>query len=575
LKFNRQFFRDFWLLLKPYWSSEEKWRAFALLGASVLCIIIGVRASIAVNTFNKDFFNALQNFDKAALINSLLHFSVIVVVFVCAYGYAFYFNGLLSVRWRRWLTENCLKKWLDNHTHYHMQLKHNSVDNPDQRISEDLEQFPELTLSVFSMLFRSSLTLISFGYILWNLSGSLSIPVGAHHIVIPGYLFWGSLLYTVLGTWIVGLIGKKLAGLDYQQQRFNADFRFSLARMRETGEQIALYQGESAELNKFDLLFGRIFNNYTTLLRLRKRLMFFTNGYDVASLVFGIFLAVPLYLQKKIQLGGMMQISSAFGQVIGAFSVLINGFGLFAQWRAVIFRLTEFNQSINRYSVVSSGINVKEHHGNDIVIQHLKLSLPDGRLLLDDINLVLPLGGSFLLSGRSGLGKSTLLRALAGLWLYGEGQIALPKNKKLFFLPQKPYLPLGSLKEVLVYPHNCDIDDRILVEALKLCALAKFEHRLTEVRNWAQELSLGEQQLIAFARIFVSKPDIIFLDEATSALDELTEAQVYRSIRKMLPQATIVSVGHRNSLSQFHEQLITLAKHEHSAVSSKSELATV
>ncbi len=575
MKFNRQFFRDFWLLLKPYWSSEEKWRAFALLGASVLCIIIGVRASIAVNTFNKDFFNALQNFDKAALINSLLHFSVIVVVFVCAYGYAFYFNGLLSVRWRRWLTENCLKKWLDNHTHYHMQLKHNSVDNPDQRISEDLEQFPELTLSVFSMLFRSSLTLISFGYILWNLSGSLSIPVGAHHIVIPGYLFWGSLLYTVLGTWIVGLIGKKLAGLDYQQQRFNADFRFSLARMRETGEQIALYQGESAELNKFDLLFGRIFNNYTTLLRLRKRLMFFTNGYDVASLVFGIFLAVPLYLQKKIQLGGMMQISSAFGQVIGAFSVLINGFGLFAQWRAVIFRLTEFNQSINRYSVVSSGINVKEHHGNDIVIQHLKLSLPDGRLLLDDINLVLPLGGSFLLSGRSGLGKSTLLRALAGLWLYGEGQIALPKNKKLFFLPQKPYLPLGSLKEVLVYPHNCDIDDHILVEALKLCALVKFEHGLTEVRNWAQELSLGEQQLIAFARIFVSKPDIIFLDEATSALDELTEAQVYRSIRKMLPQATIVSVGHRNSLSQFHEQLITLAKHEHSAVSSKSELVTV
>ena len=280
---------------------------------------------------------------------ALLHFGVIVTVLVLAFGYTFYFNALLGARWRRWLTKNYLKKWLHNHTHYRMQLL-NNVDNPDQRISEDLEQFPDATLSVFSTIFQSSLTLITFGYMLWGLSGNLSIPIGSYTLVITGYFLWGALLYAILGTWVVGWIGKKLAGLDYQSQYFNADFRFSLVRLREASEQIALYRGEPTEINKFDTLFSRIFKNYLTRIALRKRLMFFTNGYDTTASLLGIFIALPLYLQKKIQMGGMMQISSAFGQVISASAVLINGFTLFAEWRAVIHRLTEFNKSMEASS---------------------------------------------------------------------------------------------------------------------------------------------------------------------------------------------------------------------------------
>lgn len=564
LKFDKQFFRDFWALLKPYWFSEEKWAAFALLGANIFCIIIGVRASVAVNEFNRDFFNALQNFNKAALITALSHFAVIAVIFLLSYGYAFYFNGLLDIRWRRWLTKNYLNKWLDNHTHYRMRFSDISTDNPDQRISEDLAQFPSATLSIFFMLFQSSLTLISFGYILWSLSGSLSIPIGATHINIPGYLLWGALLYAVIGTRIVGWIGKKLAGLEYQQQRFNADFRFSLVRLRESSEQIALYRGEHNENHKFDSLFNRIFNNYKNIITLRKRLTFFTSGYDIAASIFGIFMAIPLYFAKKIQLGGMMQISSAFGQVISASTVLINGFSLFAEWRAVISRLTEFNQSMGVSSQpIASGIKIGAHDESDIVVDNLKVSLPDGKVLLEGIHLVLRSGGSFLLSGQSGLGKSTLLRVLAGIWRYGEGEVRLPKQAKIFFLPQKPYLPLGSLKEVLLYPYSNFIDNAVLDRALEHCALMKLRNRLEETKNWAHELSLGEQQLIAFVRVFLNKPDIIFLDEATSALDEKTESQVYRNLREFLPLTTIVSIGHRSSLHHLHEVCITLSSDNH------------
>ena len=560
LKFDRLFFREFWQLLKPYWSSEEKWIAFALLGASIVCTVIGVRASVAVNEFNRDFFNALQNFNKAALITSLMHFSIIAIIFMLAYGYAFYFNGLLDIRWRRWLTKNYLEKWLHNHTHYRIQLNNHNIDNPDQRISEDLSQFPATTLSIFFTLFQSTLTLVSFGYILWQLSGNLTIPIGSMHITIPGYLLWGALLYAVIGTRIVGFIGKKLAGLEYQQQRFNANFRFSLVRLRESSEQIAFYRGESNENNKLHFSFDQIFTNFTTILGLRKHLTFFTSGYGIVAKLFGLFMAIPLYFQKKIQLGGMMQIASAFDHVIGASAIFIDGFSLFAEWRAVVSRLTEFNKSMDVSQTVLSGIKIDEHEHNDIIIRDLKVALPDGRILLDNMNFILRSGGSFLLNGRSGLGKSTFLRALAGLWPHGEGKIQLPKDVKIFFLPQKPYLPQGSLKDVLLYPHNHPIDDCILEDALAHCSLIKLHHRLDEVKNWTQELSLGEQQLIAFARLFINKPDIIFLDEASSALDEKTESQVYQNLRKFLPNATIVSIGHRSSLHQLHEESIMLSQ---------------
>lgn len=331
LKFDKQFFGDFWQLLKPYWISEEKWSAFSLLVLNIFCTVVGVRATVAFNTFNKDFFDALQNFNKTALTTALLHFVIIVTVLILSYGYAFYFNGVLSIRWRRWLTKNFLNKWLNDHTHYQRQL-HNNVDNPDQRISEDIESFPQTTLTIIFLIFNSLLSLASFGYILWHMSGDLPITLGTFHIEIHGYLFWGALSCGIVSTLITAWIGKKLASLDYQQQYFNADFRFALVRLRESSEQIAMYRGEAFENNRFAHLFNKIFNNFLNITTLKKRLRFFTSGYNAAAYLLGIFMAIPLYLQKKVQLGGMMAISGAFSSVIGAFSMLIDAFSSFAEW---------------------------------------------------------------------------------------------------------------------------------------------------------------------------------------------------------------------------------------------------
>jgi putative ATP-binding cassette transporter len=561
LKFDRSFFRDFYGLLKPYWTSEEKWSAFGLLTLNIICTIIGVRASVALNNFHKDFFDALQNFNKPALITALIHFAVIATTLLLSYGYAFYFNGILSMRWRQWLTKNYLKKWLDNHTHYRMQLSKSHVDNPDQRISEDLERFPDATLSLFFLILQSVLLLLSFSVILWELSGNLSIPIGSWHVVIPGYLFWSALLYAILGTLITSRIGKKLAPLDYQQQFYNADFRFSLIRLRESSEQIALYRGEAVENANFTHLFGRIFKNFMHTVSLKKYLTFFTNGYGTVANLLGVCLALPFYLQKKLQLGGLMQISGAFGSVITAFSLAVDGFSLLAEWKALVFRLNEFVLSIEKSSNTEHcKIIIQKENQNNIVVKKLKLSLPDGQVLLENIHLTLQAGGSFLLMGPSGLGKSTFLRTLAGLWPYGEGQITLPQHQKIFFLPQKPYLPLGTLEHALMYPSHEPIAMQTLYNTLELCCLTKLQPLLHETKDWTKALSLGEQQLIAFARILINKPDIIFLDEASSALDEKTEIQVYTNLRLFLPTATIISIGHRSSLHQFHEQKIAFSK---------------
>lgn len=559
LKFDRSFFRDFWQLFKPYWVSNEKWSAYALLGLNIIFTVGGVQASVALNIYSKNFYDALQNFNKAALMSALLHIAGVAVALIISYGYAFYFNGLLGMRWRRWLTTHYLNNWLHNRTYYHMQHQTQHIDNPDQRISEDLEMFSDATLVVFFIILQSTLTLFSFGFILWGMSANFSFNIATWHIVLPGYLLWSALLYGALGTCITGLIGKKLAGLDYRQQLYNADFRYSLVRFRESSEQIALYRGEAAEKVKFTQLFGQIYANFIDIIALKKYLTFFTSGYNSLAVFVGVFLAIPLYLQKKVQMGGMMQVSGAFSAVLGALSLFIHSYGTFAAWRAVVGRLAEFNRSICDASLSThTQINVAMSDNSDIRIQHLTLLLPNGKLLLQNINLVFQAGGSFLLSGQSGIGKSTLLRACASLWPYGAGQITLPKNKQLFFLPQKPYMPLGSLRDLLLYPSGNNVSDEQLQEILGLCRLTSFQQQLAETKNWSQALSLGEQQLIAFARVLICKPDIIFLDEATSALDEQAEAQLYQQLRVSLPMATIVSVGHRSSLHGYHDRVIQL-----------------
>ena len=559
-KFDKIFIKDLWRLIKPYWTSDDKWKAWSLLLLQLGCSIIGVRIGVSLNQLNKEFFDALQNFNQTVLFTSLIHIIALIAASLLIYGYSFYFHGVLSIRWRRWLTKYYLDKWLTHHRHYSLQFASHPIDNPDQRISEDLDKFSESTLLMFFTISEATMRLASFGYILWQLSGTIRIPIYYFSFSLPGYLFWGAILYASLGSFIINFIGKRLSTLDYLQQKFNADFRFALVRLRESSEQIALHAGETSENMKFKQLFKNIYSNFIDITTLKKRLMFFTSGYNSTSYFLGIFFAIPLYLQKKIQLGGVMQISSAFNVTINALSIFLNSFNTITEWRAVIYRLTEFEQSVNHSHAIQ--INIKSHNQQFIETHHLSLSLPDQTILLDNIHFKFNVGESYLLKGPSGIGKSTLLRALAGVWPYGSGEIIFPLGKKICFLPQKPYLPLGSLKEILLYPGNnveTHQNEDQLQNVLQLVGLHQLQNQLHLVKNWSKELSLGEQQLLVLARLFLRTPDIVFLDESTSALDESSETSIYQKIKSHMPKITLITVGHRLNLELLHDHIILLS----------------
>jgi len=569
LRFNRQFFIDFWRLCKPFWISKEKNTALVMLALNIVCILVGVWTTIGINHFNKTFYDALGNFDKAAILSALAHFTVLLSILILSFGYSTYFTMQIGIRWQRWLTQRYQHQWLENHTHYHMQIINKNIDNPDQRISDDLQLLTLYTLNIFFNVFQSLLTLGSFGVILWGLSGRMEIPIGSMRWVIPGYLCWSALIFAALGTYLMSKIGRKLSFLNYQQQKFSADFRFSLVRLREASEQIAMSQGEAVEKEKLSDLFRRIYTNYLSIIGLQKNLVFFSNGYNNIAAIIGILFSMPLYLAKKIQLGGLMQISGAFGAVISAFSVFINSFYQLTEWRAVIHRLTEFNNAMDSLqNKPQKSIFIEKKEIADIIIQDLNLTRPDGSPLLSSMNLVLKRGDSVLLSGPSGIGKSTLLRALAGVWVYGSGNIQLPTLANIVFIPQKPYLPLGTLKEALLYPNHGFVDDETLQDILKKCLLDKFLDDLNTVNHWSHILSLGEQQRLAFGRIFLNLPDIICLDESTSALDEEKESFLYANMKHALPHATIISVSHHPNLKRFHEKIVVLPN----ALVSQSEI---
>jgi len=372
LKFDKRFFCDLWRLLKPYWTSEEKISAWGLLFLNILCVLGEVRASIGMNHFHKIFYDALQDFDKNGIIASLEYILVVSLLLMLATSGAIYFNGLLSIRWRRWLTNHYLQRWLDRQSHMHALNQH--IDNPDQRVSEDLDKFPSATLSLFfgpSKLLHSILILISFGYILWDLSKSFSFHLLHAVWVIPGFLLWIALFYAIIGTRIISWIGKKLAMLDYQQQHYNADFRYNLVKLRE-GQKVS---GEKLNSEKFHGLFSLIYNNFITIISLKTRLALFTKVYGSLSYIIGFAVAIPFYLAKAFQLGTVTQISSAYNSVISAFSVFMESFTELAEWRSIIHRLAELNQSIEvlhePIGIASPLTGEAEHDQNDKNFNHV------------------------------------------------------------------------------------------------------------------------------------------------------------------------------------------------------------
>jgi len=557
-----KFLRDTWRLIKPYWTSEERFIAWLLLGAVIALTLAMVYMNVLFNYWNNDFYNALQEKDKASFWRLMGRFTMLAAIYIAMAVYAFYLNQMLQIRWRRWLTDSYLDQWLSDRAYYRLQLSGNPADNPDQRIAEDMKLFVDQSLDLALGFLNAVVTLGSFVGILWGLSGPLEIPYNGGHIVVPGYMVWSALLYAVVGTWLTHKIGKKLIGLNFNQQRFEADFRFGLVRFRENTEGVALYNGERDEMRSFRARFGSVVGNWWQIMRRQKILNTFTIGYSQAAIIFPFAVAGNRYFAGTIQLGGLMQISSAFGHVQGSLSWFIGAYNTFANWKATADRLLGFQYAIENARAEmrsKSGVQQSQETESDLVIDNVSLTLPNGLPLMAASSTVIKPGESVLIRGPSGAGKSTLFRAIAGIWPFGAGQVRLPLNRRSLFLPQRPYLPIGTLREVIAYPMlDGDFSDKNVSDALTAVGLQHLNARLTEQQNWSLQLSPGEQQRVAFARVVLQQPAWLFLDEATSSLDENAEQHLYRMLKEKLPQTTIISIGHRSTLREFHTRLLEL-----------------
>ena len=545
--------RGFWQLFKGYWSSPEKWKARGLLASVIALNLIMVYLLVRINDWYRIFYDALQAYDWDSFWPLIGEFTALAFIYIVIAVYAVYLRQMLTINWRTWMTEQYLARWMHGQVYYRLQVLRSDTDNPDQRISEDINQFVSLTLTLLVGILKQLTTLGAFAVVLWNLSGIVTVPIGTAEFTIYGYMFWLSLLYSGLGTYFVHIVGKKLIGLNFNQQRYEADFRFSMMRVRENSESIAFYRGEMAEGVGFKERFANVIKNYWGLMRRTKLLNFYVNGYAQLAIIFPLIMAAPRYYAGEIALGGLMQTLSAFGRVQDALSFFVESYSSIAELAAVIQRLSGFTEHMEESAQVKSDIMCAEGTSDALVLQKLSVALPDGAPLLTACTLTLPRGSHTLVTGASGAGKSTLLRTLAGLWPYGSGAIELPVGAKRLFLPQRPYLVLGSLRRALSYPRTAAAPDTEIARILKLVGLEHFAARLDDVDDWSRILSLGEQQRLAFARILLIRPDWIFLDEATSALDEPRERTLYEVLHQELPAASIISVGHRSTLFVLHD----------------------
>ena len=556
---KRSAWHIFWHLFRGYWNSEHKWKARGLLAFVIGLNFFGVYLLVRLNSWYNEFYNALQQYQVDSFWPLVGEFTGVAMLYIVIAVYAIYLRQAVQIKWRTWLTDKYLSRWLKGQVYYRLQVQNSDTDNPDQRISEDINQFVNLSLQLLIGFLKQLTTLVAFGVVLWNLSGAFTLNLGGQDIVIYGYMFWFSFVYSGIGTVCAHLVGRKLIGLNFEQQRFEADFRFNMMRVRENSESIAFYGGENAENKGFHERFAKVISNFWQLMKQTKILNFYVNGYAQLAVIVPLILAAPQYFAGAIALGGLMQTVSAFGRVQDALSYFVESYDSIAQLAAVVKRLDTFTEHMERAEMVENGVRPQTADDTELRVEDLRVQLPDSRVLLENCSLTLPAGSRLLVTGSSGCGKSTLLRTLAGIWPYGKGKLSLQKNSRLLFLPQKPYLPLGSLRRALYYPGTAAGSDAALQAVLVKVGLDKFVTRLDEVDDWSRILSLGEQQRLAFARVLLQKPDWVFLDEATSALDEPREAEVYELLKKELPQMGVVSVGHRSTLYAQHEQELKLA----------------
>jgi len=554
-----------WQLLKLYWQSKERFYAFWLLLVVLVMTIFLVGMDVVFTTWYNYFYDALQDYKRQAAYDLIWIFLFLAAVYIVVGVYRYYVQQFLALRWRRWMTEQFLDRWLEKRSYYYLENFSETTDNPDQRIQEDIGTMVQGSLNLFIGIISACVTIVAFIFVLWALSGIITLSLGSWGVWhVPGYLVWVGIVYSMVGTWAAFKIGYPLVSLNFEQQRREANFRFAAIDVRSHAENIALYQAESNQNSILKGIFSGVLGNWYAIILRQKLLLWFTQSYNQVAVVLPLAVVFPRYFTKVIKLGGLIQALNAFGRIQDALSFFVNSYVMLAEWRAMMRRLLTF---LNHMYEIEQSIKMHNHFvffnedKNQITIKNVSIQTPRDEILLENINLELLHGKNYLIKGDSGVGKSTFVRAIADIWPFGLGEIGRPDHQKILFLPQRPYMPLGTLRDALLFPdRTMGINNKDLQELLIACDLPELVNALEETAYWSSRLSPGELQRIAFVRILLQKPDWVFLDETTSSLDLRREKMLYELLRSRLPGCSLVSVGHRPSLDAFHDVQIHLEK---------------
>jgi putative ATP-binding cassette transporter len=543
---------------------QAKWLGAGLTALTLLQILIQIR----FNLWNRDFFNALENRDRDAFLWQMVLFLGLAGASMITAVYQLYVKQLVQLRWREWLTKRLLDLWMTNARHYQLE-RAGEGDNPDQRIAEDARLSVDLAVDFATGLFNSAVMLCAFVGILWTISGALNLTISGREITIPGYMVWAALIYAVIGSALTYLVGRPMVRLNTSRMAMEADFRFSLVRARESSEGIALIGGETDERRGLANTFTRVAESVRNLMRSQRNLMWLTSAYGMLTSVFPTVVAAPSYFSGAITLGGLMQIGSAFGSVQASLNWFVDNFPRLAEWRSSVERLLSFRESLRVIEEMVAEpdqptiVRIEEKPGEDekVAFRDVQVAFSNGSVVIAEATAEIRAGERVLVKGESGTGKSTLFRAFAGIWPWGSGEIHMPPREVTMFMPQRPYLPLGSLRGALAYPNAPEkVSDKVGTAALGRVGLSHLNEKLDEEARWDQVLSLGEQQRLAFARLIIQKPRWIFMDEATAALDEENQDAMMQLVLDELPKSALISIGHRPGLDAFHERTLHLQR---------------